>query len=1156
MEISEHRREEGASSPSACSDNSKVALPPNVFVWLPQTCDIELLTRFRAPSPNANFEIVLPSPSIASLDRSFTAPMLEEVLVCGAFVKSSNHSGAFAFNRGPLRSRATPLKCNASMIANSSVDCCIDNKLCNGCYCEIEFKRHAFLQDILNCTAAKCVDVNFSWVFDLEAGGGATLVLPSKSRRRTSYHCKVCIRKRKRRSPLSSAKRWKRSDSMKECLMLLETGSMPSQIIDVTPSLVDDAAVKMEFGESLNFTAMDYGFQSDELDQTVFEDSVSQRSDRSHSPDRLIIVEDLDAEQEQRVPKDIVTEVSSCQMTSVRLAPAELNFENMRTSTEEIRSNAVAVAQLSSEKTGSELADIHDFQVSHVDFQSQKQTAFFPQESVEFEISRRMDSPGSDAHFELSATSIRQPFFDTVKKEKSPVLVREKLRRLDRNKTKTLGGVTVTTALAASKSSNIPTDLESCKSSKVVITSESGSLTKQADITEIVPKKKQGRWRRLHRQTSASKVVANESRSLLEIPYSFILTTKGSLPCDTTNKQQTVGDAHVNAQIVETMNQCSPGDRVCAQIESVDIVGSPTQDAIATPLRDIQSQSGLAVARMLNDESLTKKGFGKGLQSEHKTPFVPSKAVNVNVLPSKRSVRKLNQISLPKSNNDVIPPFTLAKVSETNGCSNQGVDLLLNDTQSQSDLADASITNDKTVPGTRFRRVLEPENEAGRILSEGYNSNVLPSKGSVRKHKQVSLPNSNADVLPPITLAKVPETNECSSERVELLSNDIQSQSDLADAPITNEETVPRKRIRRVFERENKAGCMSCDGKIPNVLPANNGVRKRKQLFVLKLDTPLLTSIGVSETCECSIQSGGTPPNDIQSQSDLPVSLVISDETVTRRRFRRGAQSENKTACVPSKAENPIVLPSKRAVRKHKQLSVSKSNADMTPFSTLAEVSETNECLSQTVEPLSSGIQSQSDLLVASAINDETVTRIGFRSGAQPENETACIPSKAENANVLPSNRAVREHNQLSVSKTNAEVTPPFTVEEGPGAYEYSSDDVHLFATLEEDSDRRSFQSRKRHMELENLPRFSKRKKNDAVIGETPRSMRDTRTSRCVERLPIIRTTRSQAATLNSVSTPVKHVSTSRRQKSAGQKSLATGDVNDDIVLIKRFVFL
>uniref|UniRef100_A0A0K0DQB3 Mitotic checkpoint serine/threonine-protein kinase BUB1 n=1 Tax=Angiostrongylus cantonensis TaxID=6313 RepID=A0A0K0DQB3_ANGCA len=165
MEISEHRREEGASSPSACSDNSKVALPPNVFVWLPQTCDIELLTRFRAPSPNAIFEVVLPSPSTAFLDLSFTA--------------------------------------------------------------------------------VKSVDVSFSWVFDLEAGGGATLVLPSKSRRRTSCYDKVCIRKRKRKSPLSSAKRWKRSDSMKECLMLLETGSMPSQIIDVTPCLVEGAAVKM-----------------------------------------------------------------------------------------------------------------------------------------------------------------------------------------------------------------------------------------------------------------------------------------------------------------------------------------------------------------------------------------------------------------------------------------------------------------------------------------------------------------------------------------------------------------------------------------------------------------------------------------------------------------------------------------------------------------------------------------------------------------------------------------------------------------------------------------------------------------------------------------------------------------------------------------------
>ncbi|KAJ1370412.1 hypothetical protein KIN20_032127 [Parelaphostrongylus tenuis] len=387
MEISEHRKQEGASSPSAHSVDSNVILPPNVFTWLPQTCYVELLTRFRAPSPSANVEIVLPSPRIASVSRCLSAPKLEEVTVSGDFTKNFNHSGAFALNRGPLRCRAIPLTCNAPTVASSSVSCSISNKLYSDWYHGIKITQHDFLRarfsttaptvasssvscsisnklysdwyhgikitqhDFLRarfsttapqiveihdsysftsnatnateftvlkladsssasishrCFAAKDVDVVSTWIFDQQLGSNATVVLPCMSRRSISYHCKTSLRNRERTSALESRRKRKRSDSIRECLRLLETGAMPSQIIDAVLDPMDDTALE--------------------------------RSDDSHSPDRLVIVEELDEEQEQVVPMVVATDLSngsnshlknessgaSCvRVTSKQLSPCE-----------------------------------------------------------------------------------------------------------------------------------------------------------------------------------------------------------------------------------------------------------------------------------------------------------------------------------------------------------------------------------------------------------------------------------------------------------------------------------------------------------------------------------------------------------------------------------------------------------------------------------------------------------------------------------------------------------------------------------------------------------------------------------------------------------------------------------------------------------------
>ncbi|VDM54513.1 unnamed protein product [Angiostrongylus costaricensis] len=64
--------------------------------------------------------------------------------------------------------------------------------------------------------------------------------------------------------------------------------------------------------------------------------------------------------------------------------------------------------------------------------------------------------------------------------------------------------------------------------------------------------------------------------------------------------------------------------------------------------------------------------------------------------------------------------------------------------------------------------------------------------------------------------------------------------------------------------------------------------------------------------------------------------------------------------------------------------------------------------------------------------------------------------------------------------------------------------------------------------------------------------MPNTSRPRCVGRPSRTRSGKTYSATSNSALTAAQPVARFRRQKSAGQKSLATGDVNDDIVLIKR----
>ncbi|ETN68336.1 hypothetical protein NECAME_15875 [Necator americanus] len=123
-EISELRREEGASSPSSCSIDSDVifdlrieffmwyhhflarlgevkdAVPPDVCVWHPQTWtyNIDLITHFRSPSPFEEAVVTLLPREYVEL--TVIAPKYEEMFAAVELIRRFPHSGAFTRKRG------------------------------------------------------------------------------------------------------------------------------------------------------------------------------------------------------------------------------------------------------------------------------------------------------------------------------------------------------------------------------------------------------------------------------------------------------------------------------------------------------------------------------------------------------------------------------------------------------------------------------------------------------------------------------------------------------------------------------------------------------------------------------------------------------------------------------------------------------------------------------------------------------------------------------------------------------------------------------------------------------------------------------------------------------------------------------------------------
>ncbi|KHJ88737.1 hypothetical protein OESDEN_11466, partial [Oesophagostomum dentatum] len=281
-EISELRREEGASSPSCCSIDSDDVIPPDVCIWHPQSCtyNIDLITYFRAPSPSEETAAVLIPKEFVEL--ALKAPVYEEISTTVSFSKHLPHSGAFARKRG-RRVAARSLSLPAAKTENVVLDCALKKSELENEICELEIIRSSLesmslackaiiiiallaprsteissthellrkaleregcsvtLDDLqleramLHCSVPKHEAICSYWVFDITLGNSAVIVRKDKNLRKAVHFCKAVPCKKPTVPTDEEALGRTRDDSLDEVLMLLETGAMPSQFIETPP---------------------------------------------------------------------------------------------------------------------------------------------------------------------------------------------------------------------------------------------------------------------------------------------------------------------------------------------------------------------------------------------------------------------------------------------------------------------------------------------------------------------------------------------------------------------------------------------------------------------------------------------------------------------------------------------------------------------------------------------------------------------------------------------------------------------------------------------------------------------------------------------------------------------------------------------------------
>ncbi|KAJ1370410.1 hypothetical protein KIN20_032125 [Parelaphostrongylus tenuis] len=343
--------------------------------------------------------------------------------------------------------------------------------------------------------------------------------------------------------------------------------------------------------------------------------------------------------------------------------------------------------------------------------------------------------------------------------------------------------------------------------------------------------------------------------------------------------------------------------------------------------------------------------------------------------------------------------------------------------------------------------------------------------------------------------------------------------------------SVTRKRSKRGVQSETEKACTPSGTITVDV--------SHKQVSDSESNAKVAPLTAIEEVSnECPSQSTELLLCDNPSPEDLEVTSM-GCSSVTKKSSRRGVRSGAKTAYTPSRTIAADVS--------HKQLSDSESNAKVAPLTAIEEVS--NECSSQSTELILCDIQSPIDSQVTS-MGCGSVTRKRSKRGVQSETGRERAPSGTITVDVLPSKRSIRVHKQVSIVESTAEVAPSITIEEMSN--ECSSQRMELSLTPEEPSHQKNLRSRKRRIESENLPTAPKRRKSDLAVTskeDISRNMRVDKSKWSVEGPSAIRN-RSGTAALNSLSVASQHVSNLRCEESVGEKSSASNNLNDDIVLI------
>ncbi|WKY10823.1 hypothetical protein Q1695_002854 [Nippostrongylus brasiliensis] len=185
--------------------------------------------------------------------------------------------------------------CPAAKNEEISSSWVFDVQLGSGTSEVVQEKRRC--KEMLKCKAVHQKDITSTWAFDVQIGSGTSATVPEKSTHEEMLQCKgSSLDSRKR-----SVKTNKSPIKIEECLLLLELGAMPSQSIDNSEPLPAN-----DHTSSISLVPkMKTDDRATPAHQETATAQISPRSDHSGSPDRLVIVEDLEDVTVQDAPTNI-----------------------------------------------------------------------------------------------------------------------------------------------------------------------------------------------------------------------------------------------------------------------------------------------------------------------------------------------------------------------------------------------------------------------------------------------------------------------------------------------------------------------------------------------------------------------------------------------------------------------------------------------------------------------------------------------------------------------------------------------------------------------------------------------------------------------------------------------------------------------------------